>query len=81
MIEPGTIIDNGAEVITFHNLHNGGNGMIPHGVVLCHWYNRTFPYVVWLLDTENLTATNGHYFRTLDEAADYFDRWSEVVAS
>jgi hypothetical protein len=68
-----------AVVLAYTHQHGGGNGMRPHGVVLCFLPNNYDPFVTWraYYDAERKVwyAELGHYCRSIFTAvADYADR-------
>jgi hypothetical protein len=76
-LAPPTVLDCGAEVLDFTLLHPGGNGWVPHGVVLARWHAEFVTWVVALRDgTWHPEA--GHYYRgdtaPLDALDDYRKR-------
>lgn len=74
-----TLLENGAEVLSYTERHPGGNGFKRHGVALCHWRDE---YVTWnIMETVvspgvvRWDAETGHYHRSIvDAAEDYRDR-------
>lgn len=73
-----TMLENGADVISYTEQHPGGNGYKRHGVVLCRWHGE---FVTWTAYEDKFDtyvkweAEQGHYFPSVvDAAQDYAER-------
>lgn len=74
-IEPfiGDTLPNGATVIAYTRTREGGDSMLPGGVVLANRGHQYFdPFVTWdvaISDDDSVSTFSGHYFTSIVEAA------------
>ncbi len=81
----GSRLANGATVIAYTHLHDGGDGFRPHGIVLAMRGPGYHPYVVWRTyegapGQDEWECEVGNYFSNLGDALNCFtDRPSLVT--